>query len=285
MLEVIFRTLGHSKLPGTQGLLWRLGAFASNNDRPFEISWRDLSYRGNLSFWIDRFIYFQGAFAPAELDFLARTAAILRKRRSFLTMLDIGANVGQHSLAMASRYDRILAFEPSAAVSERLIMNIKHNNIRNVEVYGIALGDQDETAILGTGLNGNDGSRSLNWSFGGGDQVTVRHAGDFLTSITPPLPQVDVIKLDVEGNELAVLSALRSFLIQDRPILLFELVGKQSKGGFENIERLESTLYPDHYLFALEGRKRARLVPFEWRRHEEGVCLPIELVDEFKALM
>lgn len=200
-------------------------------------------------------------------------------------MLDIGANVGQHSLAMASRYDRILAFEPSAEVSERLEANIKRNTINNIELYGVALGEKDETAILGSGLIGNDGSRSLNWTLDGGDEVIVRHAGDFLSSVSPPLFQIDVIKLDVEGHERAVLTALRSLLTRDRPIILFELVGTKSKGGFDDLGLLESTLYQDHCLFALEGRKRAHLVPFDWQRHEEAVCLPIELASEFKVMM
>ena len=285
MLEVLFRVLGHSGLPGAQSLLWRLGAFAGNQDRPFEIPWRGLTYQGNRRFSIDRYIYFQAAYAPVELNFLAQIASIMRKRRSFLTMLDIGANVGQHSLAMVSHYDRILAFEPSAAVSGRLEGNIKHNRIQNIEVFDVALGDKDEAGILGSGLNGNDGSRSLNWSFGGGDEVVVRHAVDFVGSISPPVLKIDVIKLDVEGHERAVLSALHSFLTRDRPVILFELVGKQSKGGFENRELLESTLYPDHCLLALEGFKRPKLIPFDWQRHEEAVCLPVEMANEFKALV
>jgi FkbM family methyltransferase len=284
MIEVFLRALGHSGLPGIQSLLWRLGVYSGKKDAPFEIAWKGLLYRGNRRFWIDRYIFFQGAYAPAELDFLEKAASVLRLERASLTMLDIGANVGQHSLAMARRYDRILAFEPSASVSARLKGNIKHNSLSNIEVFDVALGDKNEAAILGSGLDGNDGSRSLNWSLGGGDEVIVRHAGEFLSSIVPPVPRFDVIKLDVEGHEKAVLTAMHSRIIQDRPIILFELVGSESKGGFENLGQLAALLYPDHLLFALTGRKQARLVPFDWEQHEEAVCLPVELAAHFKGL-
>lgn len=102
-----------------------------------------------------------------------------------MNFADIGANVGQHSLFMSQFANRIFAFEPNDAVADQFERNIRINNISNIALHRVALGDLDGQANLGSGLPGNDGSRSLNWTLDSSLelQVAVRHAGRYLRSI------------------------------------------------------------------------------------------------------
>ena len=68
------------------------------------------------------------------------------------------------------------------------------------------------------------------------------------------------------------------------PIILFELIGSDTKGGFTSEDDLRSVLYPDHCLFTLRGRKKARLATFDWSG-EEAVCIPRELRDQFVGML
>jgi len=54
-------------------------------------------------------------------------------------VLDIGANIGAFSLKIAPKVKHVYAVEPT--MTERLIKNIKLNNIKNITVLDNALGD------------------------------------------------------------------------------------------------------------------------------------------------
>ena len=180
--DKLCRIIGHIRLPGVNRLLWKAGKFSRSVDTEFEIDFDGRRYRGNLSDFIDRHIYFTGAYAPAELGFLDQAALALRNTRADVTFIDIGANCGQHSLFMSRRADRVIAFEPSAEAAGRLETNLALNGISNVALFRIALGDRDHTAQLGSGLPGNSGSRSLTWTLDAekNENVEVRHAASFL---------------------------------------------------------------------------------------------------------
>jgi FkbM family methyltransferase len=284
VFETLWRAIGHSQNRATQSALFRSGVLAKQKNRDFSIRWQGLTYHGNLRFLIDRHIYFAGGYSLNEIDFLRQASHIMRKIRSSVLMLDIGANVGQHSLALAKSVDRIISFEPNPETAARLRLNAQRNFITNIELHELALGDNDETAVLGSGLEGNDGSRSLNWSINNAADISVpvKAAGSYLAEIIPGDTSIDLLKIDVEGHEAKVLSSLYDRLVRDRPIILFELVGKEVKGGFASEVSLRSTLYSDHRLYGLERGRSVSLAAFDWQRHEEAVCIPAELTSQFE---
>ena len=285
LTDKLCRIIGHTRLLGVNRLLWKAGKLSRQVDTEFEIDFDGRRYRGNLDDFIDRHIYFTGAYAPAELGFLDQAARALRNTQAEVTFIDIGANCGQHSLFMSRRADRVIAFEPSAEAADRLAANLALNGISNVALFRIALGDRDHTAQLGSGMPGNSGSRSLTWTLDAeqNENVEVRHAADFLDSPSVGLTRMDIIKLDVEGYEKAVLKGLSPLLKRDRPILLFELMGKQIKGGFASPDELRAHLYPDAAMFTLSGRRRPALTPFDWNA-EEAVCIPKERAHAFEGM-
>lgn len=287
LTDKLCRIIGHTRLPSVNRLLWKAGKFSRSVDTEFEIDFDGRRYRGNLVDFIDRHIYFTGAYAPAELGFLDQAALALRntQAQADVTFIDIGANCGQHSLFMSRRADRVIAFEPSAEAAGRLQANLALNGISNVAFFHIALGDRDHTAQLGSGVPGNSGSRSLTWTLDAekNENVEVRHAADFLGSPNVGLTRMDIIKLDVEGYEKAVLTGLAPLLKRDRPILLFELLD-QVKGGFASPDELRAHLYPDAAMFTLSGRRRPVLAPFDWNA-EEAVCIPGERAHAFEGMI
>lgn len=111
----------------------------------------------------------------------------------------------------------------------------------------------------------------------------MRHAASFLDSPNVGLTRMDIIKLDVEGYEKAVLKGLAPLLKRDRPILLFELL-EQIKGGFASPDELRAHLYPDAAMFTLSGRRRPALTPFDWHA-EEAVCIPKERAHAFEGMI
>jgi FkbM family methyltransferase len=250
----------------------------------FETNFHGLRYRGRLDDLIDWNVFFFGSYCPEELDFLTVAARVMGGPEGAAIYVDVGANVGHHALYMSRRTSQVVAFEPSAAARQRLQANARLNELTNIRLFSVALGDVDREAQLGSGFEGNSGSRSLCWTLDRkqDETVIVRRGDSFFRR--EQLPQIDILKLDAEGYEKRVLFGLREILFRDRPIILMELIGEETKGGFRNEAELRNALYPEHGLFTLRGTSKARLTPFDWNA-EAAVCLPQEHTRAFDHLL
>lgn len=274
--EQLLRIAGHTRLPGTHRLVHSLAPHYPHS-HAFSSKLFALDYVGDMSDMIDRTIFYFGAYAPGEIYFLQHCARRLASKSRNVNYFDVGANVGQHSLCVSGLVTTVHAFEPSSRIADRFAHNISINNLKNIFVHRVALGDSDGHADLGSGFPGNTGSRSLNWSLPGGatEQVVVRAAAAYLDEHS--LPTMNILKLDVEGHERKVVCGLGARLISDRPVIMMELIGRDQKGGFASLDEFRRALYPDHELRSLiEHRDGYRLVPFDWD-NECAIVVPAEM--------
>ena len=159
--------------------------------------------------------------------FEAATSRLLQAAvKPGMTVLDVGANVGWHTLRMAQRVGdagRVVAFEPVYAFRKDLQGHLAQNGLqRRVAVMPIALSDLDGKRVCWT----NSDSASLgDRSNGATDSVTddgmtivkVRRLDDVVVELG--LPRIDFVKLDVDGHERNVLEGARGMLTKDRPML------------------------------------------------------------------
>lgn len=163
--------------------------------------------------WIGRGV---SQIEPLESDLLARNL-------TSGTMLDIGANVGVHSIRVAKRLPEvsIFAFEPVTANHALLVKNIARNGL-SARVFAVhtAVGATNGTvtipSCLGTG----------NWV--GGHISGVRNEEIPLQTIDSFLKEknindVTIVKCDVEGYEFHVLKGMTGCLQKARPRLLIEV--------------------------------------------------------------
>jgi FkbM family methyltransferase len=285
MTHRLLRVCGHLPVPGIRGAIWRAHAFLGlSRSANFQTRFFGLDYRGWLDDLIDWHVFFFGSYCPTELDFLAAAAAATGGAAGGTTYIDVGANVGHHALFMAQRVSQVVAFEPAVSARDRFEANIRLNGLANLRLFPIALADRDGEAQLGSGFDGNSGSRSLCWTLDRDkdERVTLRRGDDLFRH--EKLPRIDILKLDVEGYEKSVLVGLHDTLLKDRPIILIELIGESSKGGFRDEADLRDALYPAHALFTLSGTRRAKLGSFDWNA-EAAVCLPQERARAFRHLI
>jgi FkbM family methyltransferase len=156
-------------------------------------------------------------------------------------LLDIGANIGVHSLffsSLAGARGRVYAFEAQRIVYQMLMGNLALNSVENVHARGVALGQ----AAGELRLPPVDYSRP--WNFGGmglatespqpqfGHGTPERAAADkgemikVITLDSLNLPRIDFIKLDVEGMEEDVLRGAASTLDRTRPLMQVEWMAR-----------------------------------------------------------
>jgi FkbM family methyltransferase len=146
-----------------------------------------------------------------ERDLLAALITQVKPRD---VVYDIGANMGLHAVFLSQavgEHGLVFAFEPETHYCERLRANVALNGLKNVRIVSLALGDRSYTSDLLSSHRGKAAPRLAEVRPEGGDlehSQTVRViAGDELVQKENlPLPQV--VKIDVEGHEHAVIRGL-----------------------------------------------------------------------------
>ncbi len=144
------------------------------------------------------------------------TEAILRLTDAGDTGLDVGANIGYMSLVMARSAGprgRVVCFEPNAEVIPTLRKNASDwvtLGIAPIEVQTIALSDRDGEGSLAkarspTEYGRNQGVASLEVPTGGKPVRVCRLDSIFSGN-------AGVMKVDVEGHEVAVFAGARNLL-------------------------------------------------------------------------
>lgn len=138
------------------------------------------------------------------------------------TVLDVGANIGCHTLCLAhavKAHGRVLAFEPQRFVFQTLCANIALNSLTNVYSYHAAVGKTPGTItipVLDYAQAGNYGGLGLEENQVAGESVSC------LVIDNLALSACHVIKIDVEGMELDVLEGAAYTIHQFMPILYLE---------------------------------------------------------------
>lgn len=140
--------------------------------------------------------------------------------------LDIGANIGYFSLLVANNSPsvKVISFEPVAGLFQNMNENISLNNIKNIATVNAATGEITEEKELFISAPDNLGMSSFhqpeNYS-GKKESVKVVAIDDWFK--TSGLSKIDVIKLDVEGSELAALKGMKEVLQKQKPVLIVEV--------------------------------------------------------------
>ncbi len=156
-----------------------------------------------------------------EKDSLAFINQILA-RMNQPVVLDIGANIGNHTLSFANRAGKVFAFEPVPTVFALLAQNVEQNALQNVEIANIALSNCNEQAQLFMATDGNVGASSFDKRTEQVEPVTVtKRVGDEWVRELE-LEQIDLLKIDVEGHELFVLLGLEQTIRRHRPFIMME---------------------------------------------------------------
>lgn len=153
--------------------------------------------------------------------------------------LDIGANIGFYTCAVAARWRKnnapgvVHAFEPSFKNSQRLKENVAINGLtRQVTVNQLALGEKPGVLELYREPQGSTNNAVGQNMMSESDLAHVRKEGWQHESVTVSrlddwaekhqLQRCDLIKIDVEGAELLVFEGGKKLVEQFRPTILGE---------------------------------------------------------------
>jgi len=207
----------------------------------FEVPFFGMIYSGKFSSYIDWNVYYYGAYAREELQLYSDMIELSATK----VFLDIGANVGHHSLFVCALVQEVHAFEPFPEFVKQIEARKVQNQVENIYVHGIALGELDETICYNPPDSCNLGTGNFLHTRGGVDQIMlpVRNGDSFLDE--NEIGDVGFVKIDVEGFGVKVLRGLKDTLEKYRPVVYVEWSINEIRDAPED-PRL---LFPEGYIF------------------------------------
>lgn len=160
-------------------------------------------------------------------------------------ILDVGANLGNHTLYWATKLDvkKIFSFEPFPANYACLRKNVKNNGLNVVETVQFAVGDKCSKAHVNSFDPDNYGATSFEYAENSEQDDDIRVVTLDSVRDMMDIHNVDFVKIDTEGFELRVLNGMKSILEQDRPVLWIEV-------GDQTVADILSFLSQYHYQLA-----------------------------------
>lgn len=205
-----------------------------------------ITYELDLNELIDSSIYYRGCFEPMT------TAVINKYVRQGMTVLDIGANIGAHTLRLAKLVGedgKVIAFEPMSWAFSKLERNIELNDFSNIIIEKIALS------------NVNQGRQSVyfrtSWPLDGdSSNANKKEDVDFITLDEyiriGSVGKVDFCKIDVDGYEYKVIEGGVNSIRKFKPVMIIE-VGRYTLENFgDSLEDLIDLLASLGYSFYSE---------------------------------
>ena len=128
---------------------------------------------------------------------------------------DIGASIGLYACVLADAVGptgQVVAFEPEARSHAKLLRNVALNELKNVNVQAVALGDASSRGVLQVSENTSSGTHSMYAPSNGASVQEIEvTTGDALRAALG-LRVPTVLKVDVEGGEEEVIRGLEHTL-------------------------------------------------------------------------
>lgn len=194
--------------------LARLLATFPHSDSPVTVVVNGVRLELDLREVIDSSLYYSGSFEPLAEKIIAEIT------RSGMVAIDVGANIGYHTFALAQHVGPsglVIAVEPTSYAFEKLERNLALNDFQNVRLFRVGLSDKDygETEVRFQSsyrLDGKHETRSERVQIITLDSL-IREQG---------LTRVDFIKIDVDGLEGKIFAGAQELLKRFRPWIFFE---------------------------------------------------------------
>lgn len=193
-----------------------------------------------------------GHFEPTSLSLWIKLAEQANN------IVDIGAYTGLYGLAAASLDSNktVVCFEPKLENFNRINENIQHNHLTNVTCFPLAIADQVGQQELYSFAQPNfltSGSSLISNKGPIINSIKVESMTLDLLIDNNQIPIPELIKIDVEGAELAVIIGMNQLLQSHQPDLLIEILDDS------NVESISEILVPLGYEFYAIGEETGQM--------------------------
>jgi FkbM family methyltransferase len=172
-------------------------------------------------------------------------------------VVEVGSNLGLHSVPLAKMANKgkLISFEPQRIIFQVLCANIAINDLANVFAYNAAVSDTEGEITI------QSSDYDIPWNYGGfsiekgmsaerpfpgvvsSESVTTIKLDTFRP--VTQLPSIDLLKIDAEQHEIAVLNGAAGLIARHRPIIFVE--NNNPQYGDELIRYIQNINYVPYW--------------------------------------
>ncbi len=139
--------------------------------------------------------------------------------------VDIGANIGNHSLYFSDYYRKVYSFEPHSRIFK--VLSINADLASNVQCFNFGISNQNRQVTMNIDPVNMGGSSISDSPSGNTQRIEVRTLDSVLDASEP----IRLIKIDVEGHEYQALRGSEQTIRRHKPVILFEQHAKDFTQG------------------------------------------------------
>jgi FkbM family methyltransferase len=213
-----------------------------------------------------------------EKDLLAAMVELVPDKTG--TFLDIGANIGNHSIYLSKHFRRVISFEPVPRNCWIFKANRHLNRAHNITLVEKGLSSKPAQLYFGCEdpMQTNTGLHKSENGSEDAEAAEVVRGDDALQALG--ISNVVGVKIDVEGHEPEVIRGLEATLRSNRPLVFWEAFSHDSASHSENILRelgytefshLGTAPKPKLKILGSLNASTMRLVPLNQCTHFSGL--------------
>lgn len=161
-------------------------------------------------------------------------------------VVDIGANIGNHSIAYSKISKKVYAFEAHPRTFEILKFNI--NEYKNIKIYNIGISDKKGLLYFKKVNSTNIGGKRLS-KIG-----SIKSQINKLDNIIKLDKKIKLIKIDIEGHEYEALKGMKRLLKNNNSLILQEFCEDSISKRKKIINFLKENEYLHSYYFSKEKK-------------------------------
>ena len=202
----------------------------------------------------DRYLYMNSSHAlpqhtamwPYYDTALPRLCAFLQRKRGYLTLIDVGANVGDSVSFIAGTVSgSFLCVEGDRKYVDLLKLNVK--GIDNVTIENVLVSDVEETLRVSL-VHTQGTSHIAPTSNGDRHGATATTTVDRLVEKHPAFAKTNIIKIDTDGYDFKVIRGSDALIRKCTPVIYFELSPEHLKlvGGEDPMSIFDYVLERDY---------------------------------------
>jgi len=185
------------------------------------------------------YIMFTGVAEKELLDTILNSLDFKTKN---INCIDVGANIGNHSVYLSSHFKHIFSFEPQKNVYDVLKLNTQE---KNISIFNYGLSESDKIVELRIPKKRRGTASYVNQSLK--DFVIEKIILKKFDSHHKL--EFGFIKIDVEGAELEVLKGMEDSICKNLPVIAFEFTKPSSKNATSQIlVFLKNLGYENYYV-------------------------------------
>lgn len=171
-----------------------------------------------------------------EKDYLITLINWLKEYHSNIfngAVIDVGANIGNHSVFFSKFFKNIYSFEPNPTTFKLLKINSKINN--NISIKKKGLSNKIELSYLLENRSNLGGSKLIDKKSTDTIDIQLSTLDHEINSIKE---SIKLIKIDVEGHEFEVIQGSKKTIMKYKPIIIFEQQLDDFPENFMKIKKL-----------------------------------------------